>query len=175
MVMGVRSGDGSVLMAKAAKNKAGSGNTARTPGGASPAKKPTPARRSTAGTGAYGQRADLGADASIYYAELDPPQRAIAKKLHALVMATVPEATCAIKWGMPVFEKNGMLCYIRARREYVTLGFYFQGTQLRDPKKLLEGSGQNMRHVKIPCGHFVPERELADLVAQAARINEELS
>ena len=33
-------------------------------------------------------------------------------------------------------------------RGYVNLGFY-QGAELADPKRLLEGTGKGLRHVKI--------------------------
>ena len=99
--------------------------------------------------------------------------RRIAEKLHALVVKAAPKATHAIKWGMPVYEYHGMLCYIRVQAKYVTLGFYFSGTRLKDPKGLLTGTGANMRHAKLALDKPVPEKELTEFVKQAVRINME--
>jgi hypothetical protein len=38
--------------------------------------------------------------------------------------------------------------YIAAHRSHVNLGFY-RGASLDDPQGLLEGSGKNLRHIKI--------------------------
>ena len=65
-----------------------------------------------------------------------------------------------------------MLCYIRARAKYVTLGFYESGTGLKDPKGLLTGTGENMRHIKIDLAGEVDEKYLGGLVRQAVVFNE---
>ena len=119
------------------------------------------------------RRADLGADVGIQFASLDGVYRRIAEKLHALVVKAAPKATHSIKWGMPVYEYHGMLCYIRVQAKYVTLGFYFSGTRLRDPRGLLTGTGANMRHVKLALDKPVPEKDVIAFVKQAARINVE--
>lgn len=118
------------------------------------------------------KRADLGAAVDTYFARLGPEHKSIATRLHALVRKAAPKVTGAVKWGMPVYEHRGMLCYIRSRPAYVTLGFYQQGIELDDPKGLLTGTGQNMRHIKIPLGEKPDEKYLAGLVKQAAKINE---
>ncbi len=119
------------------------------------------------------RRADLGAEVGVFFATLDGVHRKIAEKLHALVTKAAPKATHAIKWGMPVYEYHGMLCYIRVQAKYVTLGFYFSGTRLKDPKGLLTGTGANMRHVKLALDEPVPEKEVLEFVKQAVRINVE--
>ena len=43
--------------------------------------------------------------------------------------------------------KDG-ICYIGVMEDRVNLGFY-HGTELRDPYGLLEGTGKQMRHIKI--------------------------
>lgn len=118
------------------------------------------------------RRVDLGAAVGIHFATLPQPQRGIAEKLHALVTKAAPRATHAVKWGMPVYEQRGMLCYIRSRPKYVTLGFYASGTTLTDPKGMLTGTGENMRHVKLALDAPIPEKDLISLVKQAVRFNE---
>ena len=118
------------------------------------------------------KRADLGAAVELHFATLPQPQRGIAEKLHALVTKTAPKATHAVKWGMPVYEHHGMLCYIRSRPKYVTFGFYESGTTLDDPKGMLTGTGENMRHAKLALDAPIPEKELAAFVKQAVKFNE---
>ena len=43
--------------------------------------------------------------------------------------------------------KDG-ICYIGVLKDHVNLGFH-HGTDLRDPDKLMEGTGKSMRHIKI--------------------------
>ncbi|WP_448530021.1 DUF1801 domain-containing protein [Raineya sp.] len=47
-------------------------------------------------------------------------------------------------------EKNmkGEICYIKPLKDSVNLGF-FHGTNLKDPNKLLQGTGKFLRHIKF--------------------------
>jgi len=118
------------------------------------------------------RRDDLGQDVTVYFASLGASQRSLAERLDRIVRAAAPMASAAIKWGMPVYEHRGMLCYIRARPNYVTFGFYEQGTSLSDPKGLLEGTGDNMRHIKLAGEGGMDDEYLSGLVRQAVRFNE---
>lgn len=119
----------------------------------------------------YDTRADLGISADSYFTEVAPELRAIAAKLRQIVKEAAPKASEAIKWGMPVYELSGMLCYIRERPAYMTFGFYHQGIHLSDPDKLLEGTGENMRHVKVRTMSDIKGGLFTNWVKQAAAIN----
>lgn len=120
----------------------------------------------------HGRRADLGAPADGYFAKIQPETlNAVAGKLRAIVRAAAPKASESIKWGMPFYELNGMLGYIRARPTYITLGFYHQGVHLPDAKGRLEGSGENMRHVKVSSLEAVDVKLFKSWVRQAVAIN----
>ncbi len=56
-----------------------------------------------------------------------------------------------------------------AAGSWVDLGFY-RGTELKDTKNLLEGTGKGMRHIKIRHLQEMDEQYFADLVRQAASI-----
>jgi hypothetical protein len=56
--------------------------------------------------------------------------------------------------------------YVNAFTAHVNVGF-FRGAELADPKRLLEGTGKFMRHVKLGPGRNVDEGALAELVAAA--------
>ena len=120
----------------------------------------------------YCARPDLGASADPYFAKIKPPAlKEAAARLRAIVRAGAPKATEAIKWGMPVYEHCGMLCYIRAQSAYIAFGFYDQGTRLSDPDGLLEGSGRAMRHVKVRAPGDIREGLFKSWVKRAAALN----
>lgn len=56
--------------------------------------------------------------------------------------------------------------YVNAFRDHVNLGFFF-GALLKDPARLLEGTGKRGRHVKLRPGREVDCVALAQLVETA--------
>lgn len=56
--------------------------------------------------------------------------------------------------------------YVNAFKAHVNVGF-FRGAELRDPEKLLEGTGRLMRHVKIKAGVRVESAALRRLIRDA--------
>lgn len=56
--------------------------------------------------------------------------------------------------------------YVNVFTSHVNVGF-FQGASLRDPARLLEGSGRFMRHVKLRPGTRVDAAELNRLIQAA--------
>lgn len=56
--------------------------------------------------------------------------------------------------------------YVGAFKAHSSVGF-FRGSELRDPARLLEGSGKNMRHVKLRPGKALDENGLATLIDAA--------
>jgi uncharacterized protein YdhG (YjbR/CyaY superfamily) len=72
---------------------------------------------------AAGERAVLEA-----IAEMPGPDRAMAKRLHALVEASAPELTPKTWYGMPAYAKDGkVVCFFQSaskfKSRYATLGF----------------------------------------------------
>jgi hypothetical protein len=56
--------------------------------------------------------------------------------------------------------------YVNVFKSHVNVGF-FQGAALRDPARLLQGSGKFMRHVKLRPGAAVNSAELGRLIDAA--------
>lgn len=56
--------------------------------------------------------------------------------------------------------------YVDAFKAHVNVGFY-RGAELRDPARLLEGTGRSMRHVKLRPERDVDAAALAELVGAA--------
>ena len=63
-------------------------------------------------------------------------------------------------WGDAAFG------YVNVFTSHVNVGF-FQGSVLKDPARLLEGSGKFMRHVKLRPGAAVNAAALSKLIEDA--------
>ena len=49
---------------------------------------------------------------------------------------------------------------------------FFRGASLKDPRGLLEGKGQYVRHIKVRSAAAIDERGFAALLKQAASVRE---
>jgi hypothetical protein len=95
----------------------------------------------------------------------------IAQGLRRLVKKTVAGSRESVNpWKLPTFESNGPMCYFSAGKNHVTFGF-LRGTSLPDPAKLLEGTGKNLRHVKLHSVEDLRKPALKKLIQAAARLN----
>ena len=74
-------------------------------------------------------------------------------------------------WGIPIFEWNGPICYLRVVKTHVTFGFP-RGVSMKDPGNLLEGEGRNLRHVKISNVAQTRDTNLKYLLQQAKALND---
>ena len=92
------------------------------------------------------------------------------KRMRELVKEGAPHATLTIKWAQPVWEWNGPMIWMKAYPKHVDIGFW-RGTEMDDPKKVLTGDGERMRHIKITSVKQIPADALRDLVKQAVKLN----
>jgi hypothetical protein len=53
----------------------------------------------------------------------------------------------ALRYGSTHKMKDG-ICYIGVIRDHLNLGF-LRGSEMGDPQRILEGTGKQMRHIKI--------------------------
>ena len=68
--------------------------------------------------------------------------------LRNIILETSENFTEEIKWGMPSYGIQKNICYLQPSKNHVNLGFYF-GASLLDKDNLLEGTGKQMRHIRI--------------------------
>ena len=95
------------------------------------------------------QTAKASVDAT-YFAQQAPDKRALLEKLRALILATVPDATVSIKWGVPFYQREGKsICALAAFKEAVGLNVFAPPDKLADPKGKLEGAGKANRMYKV--------------------------
>jgi hypothetical protein len=99
--------------------------------------------------------------------------QALAQDLRRLVEKHVPEATESVNsWGIPTFSLAGSFAFFLIAKAHLSLGFAL-GTSLKDPHHLLEGTGKNLRHVKIRTPADLSKPGLAELIMEAARLDRE--
>jgi hypothetical protein len=107
-----------------------------------------------------------------YIASKPAPLAEVLTQIDAIVRKAAPKATATIKWAQPVYELNGPFAYMKATAKHVTFGFW-RGTELTDPKRLLEGDGERMKHVKVTSPADVRTSQFAAWVKEAVRLNSE--
>jgi hypothetical protein len=81
-------------------------------------------------------------------AGVQSPQREVAEALRRLILATGPALQETVMYGVPWYRGKDYVFAIAAHSSHTNLEFY-RGTSLRDPGHLLEGTGKNLRHVKV--------------------------
>ena len=108
---------------------------------------------------------------AAYMQRKNPAMREITDSLRQLMKKTVPKSRELLNpWGIPTFEWRGAIGYIMVGKRHVTFGFA-RGSELPDPAKLLEGTGKNLRHVKLRDKAQLIDANLRDLILSAVSLN----
>jgi hypothetical protein len=93
----------------------------------------------------------------------------IVTSLRKLVFDTNEKVSEEIKYGgLLYFDKQsytGLFVY----KNHVTMEFS-EGTQLKDPKNLLEGDGKHRKHLKFKSDGDIDEKEIVRFLKQAIKI-----
>ena len=105
-----------------------------------------------------------------YIAAFDDWRTDAMKRLREVVKEGAPHSAVGIKWAQPVWEWNGPMIWMKAYPKHVDIGFW-RGIEMDDPKKVLTGDGERMRHIKITSVKDIPADALRDLVKQAVKLN----
>lgn len=105
-----------------------------------------------------------------YLKDDNPALQKVVRGLRTLVKAAVPGVKITVNsWGIPTFEAKDPFCFYMVGKNHVTFGFHY-GTSLDDPEKLLEGTGKNLRHVKLRSAEDLLQKGLKELVLAAFRL-----
>jgi hypothetical protein len=95
----------------------------------------------------------------------------LAEELRRIVKKTLPAASETINpWGIPEFDLQGPVCLMMIWKNHITLIFP-RGTSLDDPARLLEGTGKNLRHVKLSDAAQLRNSNLRALILESAALN----
>jgi hypothetical protein len=95
-----------------------------------------------------------------YIKKQNPPQREIVQRLRATILKVLPDIGEEIKMGVPWYAGK---FYIVALKDHVNLGFSVQGLSEAE-KRLFEGKGNLMRHLKFYSLMDVDETKVVELV-----------
>ena len=105
----------------------------------------------------------------VHVRDENPELRKVVGGLRSFVKKCVPGTKETVNsWGIPTFERKDPFCFFMVGKKHVTFGFH-SGTSLDDPEGLLEGTGKNIRHVKLRTVEDVEQKGLKNLVQAAAR------
>jgi len=104
---------------------------------------------------------------------LPPRKHQLAMKIREIILKSYPSFKETIKWGNLTFVSNGNIANIYAydKTDYINVAF-FQATKLSDPKKLLQGTGKSMRHLKMNSEKDIDEKQIAAWVKETIKLNQ---
>lgn len=85
---------------------------------------------------------------AAYVAQVDEPLRPLFRATRAFVRKHAPELKERLYMDVPSYWGSDALLYLADYSKHVNLGFN-KGASLADPDGLLEGTGKNLRHVKL--------------------------
>jgi len=104
-----------------------------------------------------------------YQKDQEPKNQRIIRALRRFVKGAEPALIESVKWGNGCWlGSEGPVAYVYSAPEYVQFGF-FRGSSLKDPKALLEGEGQYVRHIKVRAASGIDPRTFGALLKQAAK------
>ena len=105
----------------------------------------------------------------LYLADQSAKNQRIIRALRRFVHGTAPSLVESVKWGNGCWLKGKEpVVYVYCDKEWVQLGF-FRGASLKDPRKLLEGNGQYVRHIKVRKTTEIDPKAFGALVRQGVR------
>ena len=105
----------------------------------------------------------------MYVKDENPALRTVVAGLKKVVKELVPGTKETVNaWGVPTFVAQNPFAFYMVGKKHVTFGFPF-ATSLPDPEGLLEGTGKNMRHVKLRTSEDLDKKGLRELIIAASR------
>jgi len=99
-----------------------------------------------------------------YIEKQKSPQKEIVQRLRDIIVKTLPQIKEEFKMGVPWYEGR---FYIVALRDHVNLGFSVKDLSEQE-RKLFEGKGKMMRHIKFHSLEEVKEERVAKLLRLVA-------
>jgi len=104
-----------------------------------------------------------------------PAVRALVEELCHLVKSNAPQLSEEVKpgWNNITCKGQGIICAIQPYKKHVNFYFY-KGTLLSDPKKILKGSGVQLRHFKVEKPADIQRDVIEPFLLQALDIDRSL-
>lgn len=96
-----------------------------------------------------------------YIEKQEASKKEICKKLHNIVMKTLPGVKDQMKWGVPAFDGGNY--YIVAVKDHVNLGFSKKGLT-KEEINLFDGTASIMVHIEIKTLKEIDEKRIVKLL-----------
>ena len=104
-----------------------------------------------------------------YLSDQPIKNQTIIRALRRFVKRVEPGLEESVKWGNGCWLKGKVpVSYVYSAPDHVQFGFV-RGSALNDPRGLLEGDGQYVRHVKVRKAADIDETVFEALLRQAAK------
>ncbi|MBL7714423.1 MAG: DUF1801 domain-containing protein [Bdellovibrionales bacterium] len=95
--------------------------------------------------------------------------RKLISALRRLVKKVSPRLVETVKWGNGCWVgKEYPVIYLYADRDHLQFGF-FNGSYLKDPKKLLHGKARYVRHLKVYGASDIDVKVFSRFIREAAK------
>ena len=107
----------------------------------------------------------MDAQVGQYVERQSSPLKEIVGRVRKIILRTFPDVKEEMKMGVPWYD--GKL-YVAALKDHVNLGFCLKGLSQKE-KRLLEGSGRTMRHVKIHSLKDIDDKKIEKLLIMVRR------
>jgi len=104
-----------------------------------------------------------------YIEKLNSPLKEVVKILRKIVTNYSSDIKEEIKWSVPTYSINKNICSIVAHKKHVNFQI-FRGAHIKDSQKL-EGTGKDMRHLKLSTVGEVEEANVEKYLKQAVELD----
>lgn len=96
-------------------------------------------------------------------------QKKLITAIRKLMKRVAPKLSESVKWGNGVWlGEEWPVAFLHAKADHLQFRF-FGGSDLKDPKQFLQGSGKHIKHIKVYVLSDIKVTEFARLIRQAAR------
>jgi hypothetical protein len=109
----------------------------------------------------------MNSQVTEYINNASEDHKKIMTSIRRLIHQTIPGVTEEYKWNRPVFRLEKDFAYLKTAKKHVTFGF-FNFEKINDKDNRLEGSGKEMRHIKINSHNDIDQEILKDWIIAAA-------
>jgi hypothetical protein len=102
---------------------------------------------------------------------VNDPER-VAETVRQLIRGIAPELRVERRWGQPWYVGRDLVFVVGAFAHHVGVEFW-RGTSLKDPHHLLEGTGKNLRHIKLRTLEQATGPEFLELLREAIQLDQQ--
>jgi hypothetical protein len=97
--------------------------------------------------------------------------RPLAEAMLELIRANVDGLTETVKWGNPAWVGHRNALYLVVFRDHSNLGLFY-GADLADRFPRIQGTGKNLRHVKVASVAEASDPELRAIIRAAVALDQ---